>query len=203
VKHSTVRDPAFATSYTLFSQAEKPMGLTFYIRTWQPPQTAANSIRAVIANIDPKLIVSNLSTMTEQIDESLLAERTIALLAATFGVLATALAGIGLYGILAYSTAQRTREIGIRMALGARRATVVSLILREVMILAGGAIAVTIPLALLATRAVRSQLFGVSVADPIVYIAGVLVIGLVAVLAGFIPSRRAATVDPARALRTE
>jgi predicted permease len=203
VKHSTVRDPAFATSYTLFSQAEKPAGLTFYVRTWQSPQAAANGIRAVIANIDPKLIVSNLSTMTEQIDESLLAERTIALLAATFGVLATALAGIGLYGILAYSTAQRTREIGIRMALGAQRATVVSLILREVMILAGGAIAVTIPVALLVTHAVRSQLFGVSVADPVVYIAGVLVISLVAALAGFIPSRRAATVDPARALRTE
>ncbi|HWY88004.1 MAG TPA: FtsX-like permease family protein, partial [Gemmataceae bacterium] len=133
----------------------------------------------------------------------LLAERTIALLATTFGILATVLAGIGLYGILAYSAAQRTREIGIRMALGARRSTVVSLILREVMILAGWAIGITIPIALLATRAVRSQLFGVSFADPGVYIAGILLIGFVAALAGFIPSRRAATVDPARALRTE
>jgi predicted permease len=203
VKHSTVRDPVLPMSYTLFSQAEKPGGLTYYVRTWQPPQAAAGSIRAAIANIDAKLIVSNLTTMSSEIDESLLAERTIALLAATFGVLATVLAGIGLYGILAYSTAQRTREIGIRMALGARRATVVSLIFREVMILAGWAIGITIPVAMLATRAVRSQLFGVSVADPGVYIAGILVIGLVAALAGFIPSRRAATVDPARALRTE
>ena len=113
------------------------------------------------------------------------------------------LAGIGLYGILAYSTARRTREIGIRMALGARRATVVRLILWEVMVLAGGAILVTIPVAILATRAVRSQLFGVSIADPAVYGAGIAAICIVAALAGFVPARRAATVDPARALRTD
>jgi len=203
VKHSSVRDPAMPTSYTLFSQAEKPGGLAYYVRTWQPPQSAANSIRAAIANIDSKLIVGHLTTLNDEIDEDLLAERTIALLAGTFGALATVLAGIGLYGILAYSTAQRTREIGIRMALGARRGSVVGLILREVLLLAGWAIGVTIPVAVLATRAVRSQLFGVSIADPGVYAVGILLIGLVAVLAGFIPSRRAATVDPARALRTE
>ena len=146
VKHSTVRDPAMPTSYTLFSQAEKPGGLTYYVRTWQPPQAAANSIRAAIANIDSKLIVGNLTTMND-------ADRRRAFWPSgpspcwprTFGVLATVLAGIGLYGILAYSTAQRTREIGIRMALGARRGTVVSLILREVLILAGWAIGITIP----------------------------------------------------------
>jgi putative ABC transport system permease protein len=203
VKHTTVRDLAMPTSYTLFSQAEKPGGLTFYVRTWQPPQSAANSIRAAIAGIDAKLIVGHLVTMNDAIDDSLLAERTIALLAATFGVLATLLAGVGLYGILAYSIAQRTREIGIRMALGARRGTVVSLILREVLVLAGWAVAITVPVALLAARAVRSQLFGVSVADPGIYCFGILLIVLVVAIAGFIPSRRAATVDPARALRTE
>jgi putative ABC transport system permease protein len=203
VKHSSVRDPAFPTCYTLFSQATRQTGLTFYVRTWQPPDAATASVRAAIAGIDRKLIVGNLRTMTEEIDANLLAERAIAMLATAFGLLATLLAGIGLYGILAYSTAQRTREIGIRMALGARRITVVGLILREVLLLAGGAIAVTIPLAVLATRAVRSQLFGVSVADPTVYGAGILTICMVAVLAGFIPARRAATIDPARALRTE
>jgi ABC-type antimicrobial peptide transport system permease subunit len=121
----------------------------------------------------------------------------------SFGVLATVLAGIGLYGILAYSTAQRTREIGIRMALGARRATVVSLIVREVMVLAGGAMLITIPLSILATRAIRSQLFGVSIADPAVYGVGIAVICIVAALSAFVPARRAATVDPARALRTD
>jgi len=203
VKHSSVRDPALATCYTLFSQAKRQTGLIFYVRTWQPPDAAAASIRATIAEIDPKLIVGSLQTMKETIDTNLMAERAIAMLASVFGMLATLLAGIGLYGILAYSTAQRTREIGIRMALGARRETVVGLILREVLMLAGGAVAVTIPLAILATRTVRSQLFGVSAADPAVYGAGILIISVVAALAGFIPARRAATVDPARALRTE
>jgi putative ABC transport system permease protein len=203
VKHETVRDPATPTEYTLFSQAEKPTGLRYYVRTWQPPDATANSIREAIANIDSKLIVSHLSTMSDDINDNILAERIIALLGTIFGILATLLAGIGLYGILAYSIAQRTREIGIRMALGARRGTVIGLIVREVLILAGSAVAVTIPLAMLATRAVRSQLFGVSTVDFGVYGVGVLIICLVAVLAGLIPARRAATVDPARALRTE
>jgi len=192
-----------ATSYTLFVQAEKPNSLRFYVRTWQPPEAAANSIRAAIANIDTKLVMSNLGTMAEDIDDDLLTERTVALLAMTFGILATILAGIGLYGILAYSTAQRTREIGIRMALGAQRGTVVGLIVREVLLLAGGAIAATIPLAILGSRLVRSQLFGVSIADPAVYGAAILVICLVAALAGFIPARRAASVNPVEALRAE
>ncbi|HEV2445647.1 MAG TPA: ABC transporter permease, partial [Candidatus Sulfopaludibacter sp.] len=203
VKHTSLRDPVMPTMYTLFSQAERNGGLTYYIRTWQPPQAAFNGIRAAIAAIDTKLILGNLTTLNDEIDDNLLAERTIALLAGAFGALATLLAGIGLYGILAYSTAQRTREIGIRMALGARRGSVVRLVLREVLILSGWAIGVTIPLAMLATRAVRSQLYGISIADPRIYAAGILLIGFVALVAGFIPSRRAAGVDPARALRTE
>jgi len=202
-KHSSVRDPASPTSYTLFSQAERITDLTFYIRTWAAPDIATNSIRAAVAGIDSKLIVNKLITMKDEIDSQLVAERAIALLALTFGILAALLAGIGLYGILAYSTAQRTREIGIRMALGASRTTVVGLILREVLLLAGGAVLVTIPLAILATRAVRSQLFGVSLVDPATYAAGIFAIVLVAGLAAFLPARRAATVDPARALRTD
>jgi putative ABC transport system permease protein len=203
VKHSSVRDPAMPTCYTLFSQAQRQTRLTFYLRTWQPPDAATASVRAAIANLDAKLIVGNLQTMTDQIDANLLDERAVAMLAAAFGLLATLLAGIGLYGILAYSTAQRTREIGIRMALGARRGAVVGLILREVLLLAGGAMVVTIPLAMMAARAVRSQLFGVSLADPLVYGIGILMICVVAALAGVIPARRAATIDPARALRTD
>ncbi|HEX4005078.1 MAG TPA: ABC transporter permease [Acidobacteriaceae bacterium] len=203
VKHASMRDPAVATCYTLFAQATRQTDLTFYLRTWQAPQDVTASVRAAIAHIDTKLIVGKPWTLTEEIEDNLLAERAVAMLAAAFGGLATLLAGIGLYGILAYSTAQRTREIGIRMALGARRGTVVGLILREVLLLAGGAMAVTIPLAMLATKGVRSVLFGVSMADPLVYGGAVLTICLVAALAGFIPARRAATVDPARALRTE
>lgn len=203
VKHSSLRDPAQPTSYTLFQQGDRPTGLTFYVRTWQPTDAIANSIRAAVSAIDSKLIVNDLSTMTDQIDQDIVAERTIALLSATFGAVAALLAGIGLYGILAYSTAQRTREIGIRMALGARRGTVVGLILRETLTLAGVAVAVAIPVALFAVWTVRTQLYGVSVADPLVYAWGILAIALVAALAGFIPARRAAAIDPSRALRTE
>ena len=203
VKHTSLRDDAKPTCYTLFNQAERPGGLTIYVRTWQAPDGAANSIRAAVAKIDSKLIVDGLSTMTDQIDQNILPERTIALLASIFGGVAALLAGIGLYGILAYSTAQRTREIGIRMALGARRGSVVGLILRETLVLAGLAVCATIPIALLATWAFRSQLYGVSVVDPMAYAVGILAIALVAALAGFVPARRAAGVNPSRALRTE
>jgi ABC-type antimicrobial peptide transport system permease subunit len=202
-KHESVRDPAMATAYRPFVQGEKPTALIYYVRTWQPPNTAAASIRAAIANIDTKLIVSDLITLSDQIDDSIANERTIALLATTFGILATLLAGIGLYGILAYSTAQRTREIGIRMALGAQRWTVVRLILHEILILAGVAVAVTIPFSIGLTRALRSQLFNVSSIDGSIYAVAIIIIATVTALAGLIPARRAASTDPARALRAE
>jgi putative ABC transport system permease protein len=186
-----------------YLQQSRATGLTYYVRTWQTPQSATNGIRAAVANIDPKLIVNDIKPITQAIDESIQDQRAMAMLAAIFGGIAAMLAGIGLYGILAYSTAQRTREIGIRMALGAQRGTVVQLILRETLILAGCAVGVTIPIALLAARAVRSQLFGVSFVDPVVYISGVLAICVVAALAAFVPARRAASVDPSKALRTE
>ncbi len=203
VKHSSVRDAALPTCYMQYLQQSRAVSLTYYVRTWQAPQTAANGIRAAVANIDSKLIVDDVKTMTQAIDESIQDQRAMALLAAIFGGIAALLAGIGLYGILAYSTAQRTREIGIRMALGAQRGTVVRLILRETLILAGCAVGVTIPIALLGARAVRSQLFGVSFIDPVVYVSGVLAICVVAGLAAFVPARRAASVDPTKALRTE
>jgi predicted lysophospholipase L1 biosynthesis ABC-type transport system permease subunit len=202
-KHTSVRDPAMATAYRPFVQAEKPAGLTFYVRTWQPPSAAAASIRAAVGNLDSKLIVHDLTTLGTIIDDTISNERTVALLASAFGALATLLAGIGLYGILAYSTAQRTREIGIRMALGAQRWAVVRLILREVLVLAGISIAVTIPISIVATRALRSQLFNVSSTDANVYAIAITVVVFVAALAGLIPARRAASVEPMRALRTE
>lgn len=203
VKHTSVRDPAVPTCYMSYLQMSRAVGLKYYVRTWQTPQSAASGIRAAVANIDPKLIVGDIRTMSQNIDESIQAERAVALLSSIFGAIAALLAGIGLYGILAYSTAQRTREIGIRMALGAQRGTVVRLVLRETLILTGCAIAVTIPITLLATHAVRSQLFGISYIDPVVYAIGIFAIAVVAALAGFIPARRAASVDPVRALRTD
>jgi len=203
VKHTTLREKPGPMCYTLLLQAERASNITVYVRTWMAPETAANEIRTATASIDPKLIVDRVTTMTEQIDDNLLAERTVALLAGTFGVVAVLLAGIGLYGVLAYSTTQRTREIGIRMALGARRGAVVRMILRETLVLAAWAVGATIPLAVLGARVVRSQLYDVSIADPAVYGLGVAAICVVALVAGAIPARRAARVEPSRALRTE
>ncbi len=141
--------------------------------------------------------------MEDQIEETLLNERMIELLAISFGLLATILAGVGLYGVLAYSTAQRTREIGIRMALGASRIGVSKLVLKDVLLLAGIGVAVAIPCSVVLGRLLQSQLFGVSTADPITLGAVVLLIGVVALVAALLPAHRASSVDPTIALRAE
>ncbi|QNI34294.1 ABC transporter permease [Alloacidobacterium dinghuense] len=202
-KHTTVRDEIRPTVYRPFVQGEKPTYLSFYVRTWQTPEAASNEIRAAVQRIDGKLIVDDLRTLQNQIDDTISTERMIAMLASVFGALAALLAGIGLYGVLAYSTAQRTREIGIRMALGAQRFTVAKLILREVLVLAAGTILVTLPIAFVLTHKLREQLFGVSPADPLVYLSGIVMIGIVASLAALLPARRAASIEPMQALRTE
>jgi putative ABC transport system permease protein len=127
----------------------------------------------------------------------------IELLAVSFGLLATLLAGVGLYGVLAYSTAQRTREIGIRMALGSTRMGVSRLVVMDVLRLAGIGVAVAIPCSVLLARLLRSQLFGVSSADPLTLAGVVALIAAVALLAAVVPARRASSVDPTTALRTE
>jgi putative ABC transport system permease protein len=134
---------------------------------------------------------------------SLANERLIALLSVSFGLLAMLLAAIGLYGVLAYATAQRTREIGIRMALGARRNAVMRLVLADVVWLAGLSIAVTLPIAFLLSRTLRSQLYGVSPTDPLVIACGVLLVTAVVILSALLPAARAAHVEPMQALRTE
>jgi len=147
--------------------------------------------------------VDEMRTMEEQIDTTLSNERLIELLAISFGLLATTLAGVGLYGVLAFSTAQRTREIGIRIALGSTRLGVSRLVLLDVLRLAGIGVAVAIPCSILLGRLLQSQLFGVSTADPFTLVAVVFLIAMVALLAAVIPARRASSVDPTTALRAE
>jgi putative ABC transport system permease protein len=202
-KHSGVRDDIRRTIYRPFFQNDKSGTLQYYVRTGQPPDAAETTIRAAIQNLDSKLVLDTMRTMDEQIDDNLMNDRLVTLLAVVFAVLATLLAAIGLYGVLAYTTAQRTREIGIRMAMGAQRISVVRMVLVDVMWLAGISIALTIPLALLLTRTVRSQLYGVSAFDPLTLLAGTVLVSLVALLAATLPARRAASVEPMKALRTE
>jgi len=199
----TLRDKPLQTIYRPRFQLAEPNSLYFYVRTWQPPQAALANIRGAMQQLDSRLALSNLQTIEVQIDDDLSVERLVALLAVSFGVLAVVLAAIGLYGVLAYATAQRTREIGIRMALGAQRSSVMRLVLRDVLWLAGISIVATLPVALLLARLLRSQLYGVSAADPLTLSAGTLLVALVALLAALLPARRAASVEPMQALRME
>jgi putative ABC transport system permease protein len=205
-KHRNLRAEIETTVYAPYTQVERKRvdtGLQFYVRTWQSPDEATSSIRSAMWNLDSKLVLDSLMTMDRQIENNVTNESMVALLAVSFGILATFLAAIGLYGVLAYSTTQRTREIGIRMALGADKITVIRMILREVLWLAGVSIAVALPAALLLARYLRSQLFGISSADPLTLLAVVILVAVVAVVAAMIPARRAAGVNPTRALRYE
>ncbi len=205
--HTNPRDPVVRTLYRaalqIGDERGSPLGFAFYVRTLMPPDTAMNVIRQTIHNGDPKLVVDHLRTMDSQVEDTLTNERVIAMLASSFGVIATLLAAIGLYGVLAYVTAQRTREIGIRMAIGAHPMAVARLILREVLLLTAASLAVAVPASLLLGRVLRSQLFNVSNADALTYAACIAIVTAVALLAAALPARRAATVDPMQALRFE
>ncbi len=205
-KHDGVRSEIVRTVYRPILQADKPedfRNLAFYVRTWQAPELASAAIRNAVRGVDPGLVIGDLRTMNAQVEGDILAERIIALLAITFGALATLLAAIGLYGVLAYATAQRTREIGIRMALGAERLHVAKLVLREVLLLAGLALVFAVPAAMAVTTAVRKQLFNVSNVDPATYVVCAFAVAAIALVAALIPARRAASVDPLQALRSE
>ena len=205
--HTNPRDPISRTVFRPATQigtsAGAPSGFSFYVRTVMPPDAAMNLLRQAIHTNDPKLVVDSLRTMDAQLDDTLTSQRVIAMLATSFGIVATLLAAIGLYGVLAYITAQRTREVGIRMALGARPLLVARLVLREVLILTAISLAFAIPAALLLGRLLQSQLFNVSSSDALTYGSAVAIVTAVAIAAAAIPAHRAATVDPMQALRVE
>jgi predicted permease len=202
-KHSGVRAPVDRTVYRALYQSTEPNFVTFIVRTTQSPEATQSSIRVAMQQLDSKIALGHIRTMDELVADNLSSERIIALLSISFGVLAALLAAIGIYGVLAYSTAQRTREIGIRMALGAQRMGVVRLILSDVLRMAVIAVAVTLPLSFLLARMIRSQLYGVNSFDWFSLGAGVFVVALVVLLSAMLPARQAASIEPMKALRTE
>jgi len=203
-KYSEVKAAVPAVFFTPYRQNERVDGLVFYVSTTAGSlDTVMAGITPMMARIDPTLPVSNLRTLAEQVRQNVFEDRMVSTLAAVFAGLATLLAAIGLYGVLAYTVAQRTREIGLRMALGASGAMIRSMVLRQVawMTLIGGVIGLA--LAIVIGLFAESLLYRVTGVDPAVLALSTAVLTLVAFAAGFLPALRASRVDPMLALRYE
>ena len=161
------------------------------------------AIRSKIQELDPSLSVLNVQTLGERVEGSLQGERSQATLIGTAGLLALLLASVGLYGVMAYTVAQRTREIGIRMALGASRKNVMGLVLKQGVTLVSTGVVIGLGLAFGVTRFIASSLFGVTAVDPLTFAGTSLLLIVVSLVASYIPARRATKVDPMIALRYE
>src|SRR5207247_988196 len=202
-KYSSVKRDIPPVFFRPHAQQRREGGMTFYVRTDGDPSSILRAIRPLMQKIDPQLPVESLRTMPEEIRRNTFEDRMISTLSAAFAVLATLLAAIGLYGVLAYSVAQRTREIGVRMALGADSGRVRAMVLRQVSatMLVGSGIGLAGALGV--GRAARSLLYGLEGHDPVVFALAVVLLMLVALGAVYVPARRASLVDPVRALRYE
>jgi predicted permease len=202
-RYSSLRGNPPPQFFMPYVQQTEVGGLTYVIRTHVRPAAIMPALRQALAQIDRDLPMTDVRTQQEQIDDTMSTERALAALAGGFGLLALALACVGIYGIMAYSVANRRNEIGIRMALGARPAQVRGMILRESTWLTVVGIVVGVGAALLLTRLVKSMLYGIQAYDPLTVAGGVLILLAVALAASWIPARRAARVQPMEALRHE
>ncbi len=188
--------------YLPFGQRKRQYA-TFYIQTALPPKQVFEEVRRAVRGVNPGLPVDDLNTFADQINGDIATPHLLAMLSVSFGFLAILLAGIGMYGVLAYSMTQRTREIGIRIALGASRVKVTKLVVQQVALSGLIAAGCGVPISLLLTRYLRDELFQVTYHDPWSFVAAGLVTFLAIAVAAYFPVRRAVSVDPVRALRAE
>jgi predicted permease len=202
VKYNSVRDPAPPTMYVPYLQNSMP-NASFQVRTAGNPASAVGAIREAVRQIDPNLPMMNVSTQGEEVERRLQSERVFAQAYTLFGVLALVLASIGLFGLLSYSVAQRTNEIGIRIALGAQRQDVLKMMVGESMTLVVIGAAIGVATAVGASRLIAALLYGLAPTDPPTIVGAVTVLLVVSAIAGYLPARRAARVDPMVALRCE
>jgi predicted permease len=202
-KYESMREEVPYELYVPYTQQKFVVGMTAYVRVTADPAGLFLTLRKVVSELDPDVPLYQMRTLDEQVENSLITERLLATLSGGFGFLATLLAAMGLYGVMAFMVARRTREIGIRMALGASGVSVVWLVMREVMLLVGLGVAIGLPAALGLTRLVRAQLFGVDPSDVLTLCLATVGIGAVALLSGYLPARRASCIDPMRALHWE
>jgi predicted permease len=202
-KYSDMSEKIGRQMFEPYAQLDFALGQSFYLRTTGEPQSMFRAIRSEVSKIDPNLPIFDLRTMDDQVGRNLVVQRLVASLSAVFGFLATMLAVIGLYGVMAYLVSRRSREIGIRMALGAAKRDVVRMILSEVVLLLGIGLAIGLASAIGLTRYIKSQLFGVTPTDPWVLAFAFVGLAAVALLAGWLPAARAARTDPSSVLRYE
>jgi predicted permease len=200
-KYTSVRDEILPQLFFPILEWADPRNFVVFVRTHAEPAGMVPTARAVIRALDPILSMHDVHTLDQKLDQSLANERLLASLSAIFGLLATLLAMVGLYGVVAYMVTKRTREIGIRMAIGALARDVLWMILRDVAWIVAAGIALALPLAWASTRLVQRQLYGVTPIDPAAIAAAVCVLVIVATIAGLIPARRAARMNPTTALR--
>jgi len=200
-KYSYVKQENPPVYFRPYRQDDRTGAMTFYVRTTVPPESMFEPLRKAVAALDPNLPVVNIRTLPQQITENVFIDRFISLLSAAFASLATLLAAVGLYGVLAYTVSQRTREIGLRMALGAAPARVRGMVLQQVgmMTLTGGVIGLAAAVSV--GRFAESLLYRLKGWDPLVLTASAAVLTLVALGAGFLPAHRASRVEPMTALR--
>jgi predicted permease len=202
-RYESMQDEVPDELYIPYTQSNFVTGMTVYVRAHGDPTGIFNTMRQVVREVDPGVPMYDLRSLDDQVEISLFVQRMLATLSSVFGSLATLLAALGLYGVIAFMVARRTREIGIRMALGADSGLVVWMVMREVLTLALIGVAVGLSAAWAATRLIQAQLFGIQPTDLLTMAVAALCIVAVAVLSGYVPARRATMIDPVRALRWE
>jgi ABC-type antimicrobial peptide transport system permease subunit len=203
IKYGNLREQADPFVYVPTTQQDHLERMTFFVRAANDENKLGPEVRALVQNMDANLPVFGMSLMEVRLADSIYRDRLIAILASAFGALATLLAAIGLYGVVAFNVTRRTAEMGLRMALGALPTDVVTMVMKEagLLVAIGGLIGLGAAVAL--SRLIESQLFGMKANDPFVFSAAAMVLALAGGLAGYIPARRASRIDPIRALRYE
>jgi len=205
-KHGGLREAAPHMLYLPYVQApaaSAPFGMTLEIRTAGSPESLVGAVRQAIREVGSNVPILAFTTLAEEVNNSLAQERVVAELSSLFGLLALILTSVGLYGVMTYTVARRTSEIGIRMALGARQPQVLWMVLRESLELVTMGVVIGIPLVFAFARLISSQLYGIPKGDPQAICAAMVLLASIAAIASYIPARRATKVDPMVALRYE